>query len=229
MAKRRHTRHLSVRATHRADGRLALEVGGVVQSIALPADGADHPALDPSALFPGGYWEAMLPHGCPARALLLGLGGGTVARLLARRCPGVAMVGIERNAAVLQTARAALALDDVPGLTAVLADAFVWVPAAVDAEPASYDYICLDLFEGGRLTLGALATPFLRQVAALLAPGGVLAVNLMVTGRTPDQVHRLERVYRPLLATRVRGNLVLHLRPLTADERAAPTETAPDA
>jgi len=52
-------------------GRAALLVDGVVQSIS-PADG----------LVEGGYWAAMLPSGRPHSALSLGLGGGTLARML---------------------------------------------------------------------------------------------------------------------------------------------------
>jgi spermidine synthase len=159
----------------------------------------------------GGYWAAMLPDNCPRRALLVGLGGGTVAQLLSRRCPDAAMVGIEHDETVLATARAEFGLDDVPGLTVVLADAFAWIPAAAEREPCAYDFICLDLFYAGRLAPGTLATTFLRQVAALLAPTGTLAVNLMITARAPEQIHRLERVFRPLRTVRVRGNVVVHL------------------
>lgn len=218
MAKRRRRhqpqpRSLPVRVARQADGRLALEVGGVVQSIAVPGEDTPTPPADTQAGAPaGGYWAAMLPDVCPRRALLLGLGGGTVARLLRRRCPDAAIVGIEHDETVLATARAELGLDDVPGLTVVLADAFLWVPAAAEREPGVYDFICLDLFQAGRLAPGALATVFLRQVAALLAPEGTLAANLMVTGRTPEQIQRLERVFRQLRTVRVRGNVVAHLR-----------------
>jgi spermidine synthase len=210
-----------VRVARQADGRLALEVGGVVQSIAVPGEDARTPPADAQAGAPeGGYWAAMLPDACPQRALLLGLGGGTVAQLLHRRCPDAAIVGIEHDETVLATARAELGLDDVLGLTVVLADAFLWVPAAAEREPGGYDFVCLDLFHAGRLVPGALATEFLRQVAALLAPAGTLSVNLMVTGRTPEQLHRLERVFRPLRTVRVRGNVVAHLRLWHAEEQA---------
>ncbi|GAC1452170.1 MAG: hypothetical protein PVSMB4_12470 [Ktedonobacterales bacterium] len=214
MAKRRRApRRLPVRTMHHQDGRLTLEVGGVVQSIAVPPDEASTPLTDPATGGPsGGYWVAMLPAGCPGRALLLGLGGGTVAQLLARRCPDVRIIGVERDETVLAVARAELGLDAIPGLAAVLADAFAWVPDAVEREPGCYDLICLDLFEAGRLALGTLATPFLRQLAVLLSPTGILTVNLMVTRRTPEQLHRLERIFHLVHTTRVRGNLVVHLR-----------------
>jgi predicted O-methyltransferase YrrM len=215
--RRAHNRRLPVTLSPREAWGVALEVGGVVQSVSVPDEedstatqGHEVPRPGPG----GGYWGLMLPSGCPGRALLLGLGGGTVAWLLARRCPGVEIVGVERDAEVLATARAALGLDAIPQLTAVEADAFAWVAEHAQSEPGTFDLVCLDLFEAGRLALGTLATPFLRQTAALLAPGGTLTVNLMVTARTPDQIHRLRRVFHLKRELRLRGNLVLHAAPL---------------
>ncbi|HEU4784956.1 MAG TPA: methyltransferase domain-containing protein [Ktedonobacterales bacterium] len=202
-ARRRAQRPLPVRAVARTDGRLALEVGNVTQSVTLPEDDADEEVQ--------GYWPLMLPERCPRRALLLGLGGGTLAALLARRCPGVAIVGIERNAEVLVVARREFGLDALVGLKAMEADAFDWVEEHASSEPASFDLICLDLFEGGRLAPGTLARPFLRQVATLLQTDGVLTVNLMRTARLPEQLHRLESVFTIERQLRVWGNAVLHL------------------
>ncbi len=214
--RRRQPQSMVVRTTRRVDGRVALEVGGVVQSIGVPELETTAPAgTATTSAAGGGYWAAMLPDVCPRRALLLGLGGGTVARLLSRRCPDTEMIGIERDETVLAVARTDFRLDDVRRLKVVVADAFVWAPEAAEREPGSYDYICLDLFLAGRLVPGTLATPFLRQVAALLAPEGTLAVNLMSTARVPEQIHRLERVYHPLRMVRVSGNVVIHLRPLS--------------
>lgn len=216
MAKKRrrgHARTLRVSTSSREDWGVALEIDAVVQSVSVPppeesleSGDADEPQPGPG----GGYWGLMLPPGCPRRALLLGLGGGTVAHLLARRCPGVAMVGVERNAEVIAVARAQFGLGALPKLAIVEADAFTWVAEQAATGDDHYDLICLDLFEAGRLALGTLATPFLRQVGALLAPGGLLTVNLMVTGRTPEQVHRLQRVFRIVRELRLRGNLVVH-------------------
>jgi predicted O-methyltransferase YrrM len=213
--RRRSPRHLPVRVTRHADGRQVLEVGGVVQSMLPDADGSPGAA-------PGGYWAAMLPAECPHRALLLGLGGGTVARLLAARCPTAQIVGVERDEAVVATARAEFELDAIARLCVVAADAFAWVPLAAGQEPGAYDYICLDLFEAGRMAPGALGTPFLRQVAALLAPEGCLAVNLMVTSRTPEHLRRLQRVYTLERTERVRGNLVAHARARRGGEDQPP-------
>ncbi len=211
-AARDRSRHLPVRTVPRDGWGVALEVGGVTQSVSVPDDaaGGAAPADGPHPGPGGGYWGLLLPLKCPRRALLLGLGGGTVAWLLARRCPGVHIVGVERDAEVLAVARADFALDEIPGLEVAQADAFTWVEQHAASEPGSYDHSCLDLFQGGRLALGALATPFLRQLATLLAPSGILTVNLMVTQRTPDQLHRLERVFAVQRQIKHRGNLIIH-------------------
>jgi SAM-dependent methyltransferase len=212
--RRRSPRSLPVRVVAREGDGHALEVGGVVQSVDLDPTEEPEPGNEPRPGPRGGYWGLMLPPGCPRRALLLGLGGGTVARLLARRCPSVEIVGIERDATVLATARADFDLDAVPQLAPVEADAFQWVQTHAELEASRYDLICLDLFEGGRLAPGALATPFLRALAGLLAPGGVLTMNLMETARTADQLHRLRRVFAVERELRLRGNLIIHARPL---------------
>ena len=213
---RRAQRSLPVRTARRADGRLALEVANVTQSVALPAD--------ESAPIPG-YWPRMLPERCPERALLLGLGGGTLATLLARRCPDVAIVGVEHNAEVLAVARRDFGLDALAGLEIVEADAFAWVEEHVASEPASYDLICLDLFDGARLAPGTLARPFLRQVAILLRRGGMVSVNLMSARRLPEQIHRIGRVFTIERQIRLWGNLVLHLSPSVAGEPKELAET----
>ncbi len=223
-------RVLPVQAAQREDGLLALRVGGVTQSVSAPPDaaaGAD--------LASAGDWALMLPPGCPASALMLGLGGGTTATLLARRCPGVRMVGVERDATVLTLAREAFGLGALAGLEVVEADAFAWVAAqfrddgALQPDAARFDLICVDLFEAGRLAIGTLATPFLRQIAALVAPGGVVTCNLMVTGRTPEQLHRLRRVFHIARELRLGGNLVVHLTPLPHDTQAPDVGVTADA
>jgi spermidine synthase len=206
MAKKRRnrsTRRTIVQVAPRAGGGLALEVNGVVQSVTVGERGPDD----------AGYWGLMIPPERPARALLLGLGGGTVAALLAKVYPGCEIVGIEREASVLATARAELGLDEIARLRVVEVDAFAWVGEHARSEPGAFDYIALDLYEGGRLVAGTLGTLFLREVATLLAPDGWLAVNLTTTMRLPVQIQRLEGVFALTDTRRLWGNVVLLLRP----------------
>jgi spermidine synthase len=177
------------------EGRTALLVDGVVQSIS-PGDG-------------GGYWAAMLPAAPPRRGLILGLGGGTLARLLqARWHTPVALVGVDDDPAVIETARSVGWLP-LPGLEVVIEDAFTYVGHCAER---SFDYIALDLYRGERLARQELSKPFLRRVHDLLEPSGRLAVNLF---KNTARVRRLERIGAIFDVERLvehGGNLIVHAR-----------------
>ena len=179
------------------DGRAALLVDGVVQSIS-PGD----------ALERGGYWAAMLPVLRPRRALILGLGGGTLAQLISHRWGlDVSIVGVDHSAAVLEVARAQAWLD-LPNLEVVQADAFEYVQTCVER----FDYAAIDLYDGPRFVGRGLTRPFLQRLRALLEPPAEVAVNLFRDARTRARLERLGRVLRVERCIPVGDNVVVHAR-----------------
>jgi spermidine synthase len=177
------------------DGRTALLVDGVVQSVAVNSpDQAD------------GYWWAMLPDVRPRRALLLGLGGGTVAQLLRQRFGDVALVGVESDERVLELARSTV-LSGVE-MDYRLADAFEFL---ADSSPG-FDYVCVDLFQGERIDRRVSGRPFLRQLQRVVTPGGTVCFNLFLDKRTASTVTRIGRVLRITRQIRCGKNLVVHTR-----------------
>lgn len=177
------------------DGRKALVVGGYVQSIAV----SDDHAWD--------VWDAFIPRKrLPWRALILGAGGGTVATLLTQRCGPIAITAIERDPEVARLAREEFGLAHLDNVTLVEADAFTWVETCEQ----TFDLICVDLYVAGELVHGTLATPFLREIARLLTPGGTAAFNLFRTKRLHEQMHRLERVFHLAETIEIGGNVVVH-------------------
>lgn len=179
------------------DGRRALYTDGVVHSIAI-GSGDDVP----------GYWPAMLPDRAPRRALLLGLGGGTLAHLLARRYPAAEIVGVDNDEELLAFAREHFDLA-LPTLRVVVADAFAYVWTCTE----QFDYIAVDLFAGHVFQRGVLARPFLTRLRALAAPGAALAVNLFRDEHAAAHVARLRRVLPVQRVLRLRNNVVVHARP----------------
>ena len=155
-----------------------------------------------------GYWEAMIPEQRPARALILGLGGGTVAHLLVRRFGPLPIVGVDDSRAVLALAAEAFSLEALP-LTMVEGDALAFVHGCDER----FDYIAVDLYRANRLTRGVLTLPFLRALAARLTPGGGVAFNLFLDGFLPERLARLERVFDRVRVELVAANAVFHGRP----------------
>jgi spermidine synthase len=176
------------------DGRPALGADGVIHSIAI-RDG------DP----PVGYWPHMLPDAAPRSALLLGVGGATLAHLLTRRHPGIEIVGVDNDPEVLAFARQHFDLD-LPNLTLVLEDAFRYVQRC----DRRYGYVAVDLFAGHVFQRAVLARPFLRRLRALLLPGGEIAVNMFRERNSQSHVARIRRILPVRRVDRLRSNVIVH-------------------
>lgn len=144
------------------DGRKVLRVGGVIQSVEV------------DEWYTVDVWDALAPRRRPEKALILGLGGGSIAKLMTRRWGPLPITGVERDPEIVRLARREFGLDDLTHLTIVTADAFVWMRASVER----FDAICVDLYVAGKLAHGTLGAAFLRDVRRLLTPAGEVTFNL---------------------------------------------------
>ncbi|MGH2517655.1 MAG: spermidine synthase [Ktedonobacterales bacterium] len=174
-------------------GRKVLRVGGVIQSV----------AIDP--LYERDVWDAMLPETRPASALILGLGGGTIATLLTRRWGAVPITGVERDPAVVYLARREFGLDDLAHVKIVLDDAFTYVRHCAER----FDVVCVDLYVAGKLAHGVLGGAFLRDVACCMTPNGIAAFNLWRSPYLPDQLRRLARALDVRTTIEIDENVVV--------------------
>ncbi len=179
------------------EGRRALLVDGVILSVAV--EGAEPPS---------GYWAAMLPQGSPSSALILGLGGGTLAHLLARRYQGIRIVGVDTDLELIDFARREFGLD-LPNLEVVTQDAFQYV----DRCERRFDFVAVDLFAGYDFQRGVVAKPFLRRLKEIAGSGGEIAFNLFRDKRTETHLVRISRVLRIRQKLVVGRNVVIHCGP----------------
>jgi spermidine synthase len=150
----------------------------------------------------------MLPDFSPRRALLLGLGGGTLANLLAQRWGSqVQMLGVDDDPGVL-TVSHALGWHALPGLRVVQSDAFGFLADCAER----FDYIAMDLYRGGHFEGRSLTRPVLQRVRVLLElPGGV-AINLFRDRYAARRVRRIAQVLRVVRLVEVGDNVVVHAR-----------------
>ncbi len=157
------------------------EVRSAGRSLRLYTDGVFHSQYHPTRPVTGGIWDLLylpvhfLSHPAAARALVLGVGGGAVLRLLQRHAGCAEILGVERDAHHLRIARRFFGLG--AGCSLVHADAVGWLAA----QPAArFDFLVDDLF-GGRRGEPVRAVPvdaaWCRTLARGVAPGGVLVIN----------------------------------------------------
>jgi spermidine synthase len=189
------------------DGQYALLVDGVVQSVQV-----DGPQIG------RGYWPAMLPEERPRSALILGLGGGTIAHLLTLRFGPLPMVGVDDDAGVLALGRERFGLDALSHLRVELGDAYAFASACRER----FDLVVVDLFRAGEVPRDVTATPFLRDVRRLLAPGGLATFNLARDGRAASRIHRLGKVFLLEKQVLTGFNVVVHCRAPVRSAKAAP-------
>lgn len=110
----------------------------------------------------------------PRTALILGLGGGSIAKFLHRRLRGVRIRAIEIDKRVVDVARAQFALPpDGPRLKVEVGD------GATALDGAEVDLLVVDAFDDETPAEPLATREFFERARAALAPGGVMAANLM--------------------------------------------------
>ncbi len=157
----------------------------------------------PGRIATGSVWDALacgllaLPLERRGSVLLLGLGGGSAARIARALAPDARIIGVELRAEVVEAARAHLDLDALD-LEVVIGDAREVVERFADG---SFDAVLEDVFVGrgrGAYKPEGFPFPMLARARACLRPGGLLVTNTldeapaMLAGMRELFAHRLE-------------------------------------
>lgn len=179
-----------VRIQHGAGGERRLEIDGTFASVWR----REGPVT-------GSVWDALvaplllLPPARRRRVLILGLGGGSAARLARALAPRARIVGVEPDRAVVAAARRHFGLDALG--VEVIADGAL---PALARERRRFDLVIEDCFvgrAGAERKPPGLPRPGLALAARRLAPGGILVVN------TIDETAAVARVLAALLPHRL--------------------------
>lgn len=183
--------------------------------INLDVEGATFATWHPRFVMTGYSWDGLSAacllrgDGPPASVLILGLGGGTVARQLRALAPHAAITGVDIDPGIVDLARRHMALDAL-GVEVVVGQAGRFL-----AETGRrFDAIIDDLFLSGPADVVRSSIPAGETLALLkdrLAPGGILVANLITDDDGPHRVIRRQarrafaeafpsvRVVKPLL------------------------------
>ncbi|MBF0585039.1 MAG: fused MFS/spermidine synthase [Magnetococcales bacterium] len=134
---------------------------------------------------------ALLFNAHPRHILMIGLGGGSLAKFFLHYFPNCRLEVVDANPEMAAIARQFFFLPHTERLTLHCADGGDFVQA-IQAKSPSYDLIILDAFDHDGMAPSLYHDDFFRQLEPHLAEDGVLALN----------VNRAEgRAYRQVLAT----------------------------
>ena len=141
------------------------------------------------------YTRAMMAyllfHQTPEAALMIGLGGGSLAKFIRKHRPQTRITAVEIDDRVIAAARAHFEVPpDDDTLQVIEADGAIYMRQ----HPASADVILLDGFDGGNQVEALAAETFYAACRRALQPGGILVVNLW--GRDPQFTEYFARLLR---------------------------------
>ena len=188
-------------AAHRAieiveeDGVRVLQIGGDAIQSAMRLDAPDRIELD--------YVRAMLAfllfRPKPREVLMVGLGGGSMARFIHQRMPAARVCVVEIDPGVVTVARKYFRFPEEDGrLEIVIGDGAEVVPE----RPASCDVLVVDGFIDGSPAKDLCAQAFYDGAFAALREGGMMVANFMSDDkRLETYCARIERSFgrRPAL------------------------------
>jgi spermidine synthase len=152
----------------------------------------------------------MLFHPQPANILMIGLGGGSLAKFVYHRLPQTKTTVIEVNPQVVAAARDYFLLPpDDERLRVIIAEGSVFVAA----HPESADILMVDGFEDGSQASALCSQEFYDDAYEALTRNGMLVVNLLSREKgLKDYLRRIEHSFDGNMArmsAETHGNLIV--------------------
>jgi spermidine synthase len=144
----------------------------------------------------------------PQRILMIGLGGGSLAKFVYRHLPSVQITVVESQPRVIAAARQYFHVPpDDSRFRVELAEGSQWVAA----HPRSCEVLMVDGYDGHEQVSELSSEGFYADARAALTDGGILVVNLWSSdSRLDAYVQRIERVFDAVACVPAerRGNVV---------------------
>lgn len=138
-----------------------------------------------------GVWKKALSSVKHPRSniLILGLGGGTVARLAAVKWPGVKIIGVEIDPIIIKLGKKFFGLNEIPGLEIVIDDADDWVKQAMK-ERTRFDLIIVDVYLKDEIPQECKTPAFLNRIKRLLSKNGVAIFNQLLVKKKKKEAEK---------------------------------------
>jgi spermidine synthase len=127
-----------------------------------------------------GIIEALYLNPNPKNVLIIGLGGGTLAKALQELLPELKLDIVELNPTMPEIAKQYFAFEPGPKTKIFIVDGDEFISEAINQQ-AKYDWIVLDAFSNEGIPSAFIKEEFIFKLRALLSSEGVLAVNVFET------------------------------------------------
>ena len=129
--------------------------------------------------------------------LILGLGGGTVAKLIGKNWPEVKIVGIDIDPVMVELGKKYLGLDGI-GMDVEIGDALETIQKS-KVKSQKFDLVVVDLYQGDKYPEKFQTENYMHLVRNNLASGGVAVFNRLYYGDERPQAvkfgNKLKKIF----------------------------------
>jgi len=131
----------------------------------------------------GSYWDGFINEAIKlnidSRVLILGLGGGTIAKMITNKFGRVYIDGVEIDSLMVELGKNFLDFSE-KNVKIIKEDAKKFVKDA----RFKYDLVCVDLFSHGNVAQGTETKSFFEDVKRLVNKDGVVVINKIFTSNS---------------------------------------------
>ena len=149
------------------------------------------------------------------RVLILGLGGGTVAKLINQKFPQAKITGIEIDPVMIKLGKKYFGLNKIKNLKIIQADAVH--PRGgfrlLGGEKIKYDLIIVDLYIGDKIPKKSESVKILKKLKKILSKNGLIIFNRLFYKEhrimTESFIKKLDKYFENIELVRAWSNLLV--------------------
>jgi len=154
----------------------------------------------------------------PSSVLILGLGAGTVAKILVEKWPGIKITGVEIDPEVIKIGKKHFALDKTPNLKIMVGDGIKAVSHQLSViSHQKYDLILVDMYHGQEFPKEAESEEFLDGLKKILGKNGLIIFNRLNFGKhkkdTEEFLEKLKKFFPKVSLQKTEFNLFIKIKP----------------
>ena len=140
--------------------------------------------------------------------LILGLGGGTLIKLIKKKFPRAKITALEIDPEIIKISKKYFSLKEDKNLEINHADAIKWVSLN---KKNKIDLILVDLYLGGEYPKKAMNNDFLKNLKIILSPRGKIIFNWLKNKKEDKLLKKIKRYFSNLEKINTRTNLFYFL------------------